>query len=93
MTDYKDTTETNIEFKEKLIKLENENDKEDSMRHMVWFALCGMLMYPSLIIFCDYIGLEKSLNILSNLAETYFVSISGLVAVYFGANAYSKKVD
>ena len=93
MTDYKDTDETNIEFKERLIRLENENDKEDSMRRMVWFALCGMLLYPTLVILCDFLSLEKSLNALSNLAETYFVSVSGLVAVYFGASAYSKKID
>lgn len=91
MTDYKDTDESNIDFKERLIKLENENDKEDSMRKMVWFALFGMLLYPSLVLICDFIGLEKSLNVLSELAETYFVSVSGIVAVYFGANAYSKK--
>lgn len=91
MTDYKDTDESNIDFKERLIKLENENDKEDSMRKMVWFALFGMLLYPSLVLVCDFIGLEKSLNVLSELAETYFVSVSGIVAVYFGANAYSKK--
>lgn len=91
MTDYKDADESNIDFKERLIKLENENDKEDSMRKMVWFSLSGMLLYPATIIICDYCGLDKSLNVLSELAETYFVSVSGLVAVYFGANAYSKK--
>lgn len=91
MTEIKDTDESNIDFKERLIKLENENDKEDSMRKMVWFALFGMLLYPSLVLICDFNGLEKSLNVLSELAETYFVSVSGIVAVYFGANAYSKK--
>ena len=29
--------------------------------------------------------------ILGSLAETYFISVSGLISVYFGSNAYVKR--
>lgn len=86
-----DITQENISFKEKLIKLENENNKEDAMRHMVWYAMSCMILYPVCIILCDIYKLDSALHVLSSLAETYFISVSGIVAVYFGANAYSKK--
>ena len=53
----------NLDNEERFLRLENENDKEDAMRHMAWFALSGMLFYPILIIVCDLKNLDKSLNL------------------------------
>ena len=53
----KNITEENLEFKSKIVKLKNENDKEDSMRHMAWFSLSGLILYPTLVIFCDIFSL------------------------------------
>lgn len=87
----KNITEENLEFKSKIVKLKNENDKEDSMRHMAWFSLSGLILYPTLVIFCDIFALSNALTILGSLAETYFISVSGLISVYFGSNAYIKR--
>ena len=87
----KNITKENIDFREREIRLANENDKEDSMRYMVWYALVGMLIYPSLLIVCDIFHLNEALSHLASIAEIYFISVSGLVSVYFGSNAYSKK--
>ena len=87
----KNITKENIDFREREIRLANENDKEDSMRYMVWYALVGMLIYPSLLIVCDIFHLNGALSHLASIAEIYFISVSGLVSVYFGSNAYSKK--
>lgn len=87
----KNITKENIDFREREIRLANENDKEDSMRYMVWYALVGMLIYPSLLIICDIFHLNEALSHLASIAEIYFISVSGLVSVYFGSNAYSKK--
>lgn len=84
-------TEENLEFKTKLVKLKNEDDKEDSMRRMAWFSLSGLVTYPALVILCDIFGLPNALAILGSLAETYFISVSGLISVYFGSNAYVKR--
>lgn len=75
----------------KRIKLENEDQREDSMRRMAWFTLFGMLLYPTLIIVCDIYGLQTAITILGSLAETYFISTSGIVSVFFGSSAYMRK--
>lgn len=86
----KNLTKENIDFREREMRLTNENDKEDSMRRMAWFALIGMLVYPSLLVICDVFHLIEALTHLASIAEIYFLSVSGLVSVYFGSNAYAK---
>lgn len=86
----KNITKDNIDFRERQIRLNNENEKEDSMRYMAWFALSSMLVYPSLLLICDVFHLDNAITHLASIAEIYFISVSGLVSVYFGSNAYSK---
>ena len=86
-------TKDNLEFEAKKIRLLNDDYKEDSMRHMTWFALLGLLIYPALIIFCDYFNLERALAHLASVAEIYILSVSGIVSVFFGSNAYSKRFN
>ena len=78
-----------LEFKRK--KLEDEDAQRDAMRKMTWFALFGMLLYP-LGIFCTSLfGIDTAANIIGDIAPTYFIAISALVAAFFGANAYAGK--
>ena len=71
-------------------RFENEDQKEDQIRAMAWFALWGMLLYPILILVTSILGQEMAAELISNIAPTYFVAIAGLVAAFFGAQAYSK---
>lgn len=81
-----------LEFKRK--ELEDADAQRDSMRKMAWFALFGMLLYPTTIMITSFLGLDKAATIIGDIAPTYFVAIAGLVAAFFGANAYtSKKTD
>ena len=75
---------------QKLIRLENEDKKEDAQRHMAWFALFGMLLYPSLVVLSVLTGLEKAASVLGDMAPTYFVSVAAIVAAFFGKEAYVK---
>ena len=72
-------------------RFENEDQKEDQIRAMAWFALWGMLLYPILILVTSILGQEMAAELISNIAPTYFVAIAGLVAAFFGAQAYSKQ--
>lgn len=72
-------------------RFENEDAKEDQIRAMAWFALWGMLLYPILILVTSILGQEMAAELISNIAPTYFVAIAGLVAAFFGAQAYSKQ--
>lgn len=85
-----ESNEQQIILKAKLVRLENEDKKEDAQRYMIWFLLIGMLLYPLLVILCSYINLDNAAKLLESMSNIYFMSISGLIAVYFGANAYSK---
>ncbi len=78
------------EWEHKKKMQENEDAKEDQIRSMAWFALWGMLLYPVLIMITSVLGIESAAKIVGDIAPTYFVAIAGLVAAFFGAQAYSK---
>lgn len=78
------------EFEHKRKMQENEDAKEDQIRQMAWFALWGMLLYPILILFTSVLGIDNAAKVIGDIAPTYFVAIAGLVAAFFGAQAYSK---
>lgn len=82
-----------LEFKRR--ELEDQDAQRDAMRKMAWFALFGMLLYPIVIVFTSWLDVDDAATIVGNIAPTYFVAIAGLVAAFFGANAYtnSKKID
>ena len=85
----KEEMELDLEFKRK--ELEDADARRDAMRKMTWFALMGMLLYPAGILITSVLGYEGTAKIIGDIAPTYFVAISALVAAYFGANAYVDK--
>jgi len=78
------------EFEHKQRLRENEDKKEDQIRAMACFALWGMLLYPILILVTSFFDVGGAADIIGDIAPTYFVAIAGLVAAFFGAQAYSK---
>ena len=78
-----------IEFKRK--ELEDQDAQRDAMRKMTWFALFGMLLYPATIVVTSLLGADKAATIIGDIAPTYFVAISALVAAFFGADAIKGK--
>ena len=78
------------EYEHKRNMQENEDKKEDQIRAMAWFALWGMLLYPITIIITSLIGEDTAAELVSDIAPAYFVAIAGLVAAFFGAQAYTK---
>ena len=69
----------------------DEDLKRDSQRRMAWFALLGMLLYPSLVIFASLVGLDQAAEIIGSMASIYFVSIAALVGAFFGFSAMGTK--
>jgi len=78
-----------MEFKRK--ELEDADARRDAMRHMAWFSLWGMLLYPFAVVLSHWAGLEQASQILGDMAATYFVSVAAIVAAFFAGNAYSDK--
>lgn len=77
-----------LEFKRK--ELEDQDAMRDSQRKMAWFALLGMLLYPFAVVIASLFGLDEAQKTLGSMAPTYFVAVAGIVAAFFGAQAYGK---
>ena len=78
-----------LEFKRK--ELEDQDLMRDAQRRMTWFALSGMLLYPATVMVTELMNLHQAAEILGAMASVYFVSVAGIVAAFFGAQAFTKK--
>ena len=84
-------TDEELDMDERMMRLENEDKKQDAQRYMAWFALWGMLLYPSMVVICILLSLDQAAKILGDMAAVYYVSVAAIVAAYFGAQALAKK--
>ena len=84
-------TDEEFEMEEKLMRMENEDKKQDAQRNMAWFALSGMLLYPFALVVAQWLGLEQAAKILGDMASVYFVSVAAIVAAFYGSQALNKK--
>ena len=84
-------TDEELDMDERLMRLENEDKRQDAQRYMAWFALWGMLLYPSMVVISLLIGLDQAAKILGDMAAVYYVSVAAIVAAYFGTQALKKK--
>ena len=84
-------TDEELALDEKIMRLDNEDKKQDAQRYMAWFALWGMLLYPSMVVISILFGLEQAAKILGDMAAVYFVSVAGILAAFFGAQAWSSR--
>ncbi len=79
--------EMHLEFKRK--ELEDADAMRDAQRKMAWFSLFGMLLYPAAVVIASLSGLSEAQATLGDMAPTYFVAVAGIVAAFFGAQAFS----
>tara|TARA_B110000285_G_C14799507_1_gene456751 strand:+ start:226 stop:540 length:315 start_codon:yes stop_codon:yes gene_type:complete len=78
-----------LEFKRK--ELDDQDAMRDAQRNMTWFALWGLLLYPFAVVLASFAGLNEAQSTLGSMAPTYFVAVAGIVAAFFGAQAFTKK--
>ena len=84
-------SDAELEIGERMIRLENEDKKEDAQRTMAWYALSGMLLYPVCVIVSVVCGIDTAAKILGDMAGVYFIAVAGIVAAFFGAQAMAAK--
>ena len=84
-------TDEELDMDERMMRIENEDKRQDAQRYMAWFALWGMLLYPSMVVISLLIGLDQAAKILGDMAAVYYVSVAAIVAAYFGTQALKKK--
>tara|TARA_R110000824_G_scaffold38181_4_gene116942 strand:- start:131 stop:469 length:339 start_codon:yes stop_codon:yes gene_type:complete len=78
-----------LETTARLQQLETAHEKADAQRNMCWLALLGMLLYPALVVVCDMLNLDKAAELLEAMSSIYFVSVGGIISVWFGSVAYA----
>ena len=79
-----------LAMSERMQELSVLHEKADAQKNMCWLALLGMLLYPALVVLCDLLGLDKAAELLEAMSSIYFVSVRGLISVWFGSIAYQK---
>ena len=91
MTDYDlnnngkiDPDERDLMLEDRRLRMEDADHKRDAQLRMTWFALFGLLIYPLGIVAADIWGYDTTGQLLADIAPTYFIAISGLVAAFFG---------
>ena len=84
-------TDEELETSKELQSLRLQFERANAQKTMAWFSLWGMLLYPSLVVCSAWIGLEQAAGILGDMASVYFVSVAGILAAFFGAQAWSNR--
>lgn len=83
-----DECQADLSYIKDLVDIENNDKKDDAQRRMTWTALIGMLLYPVLVILADTFGIPHASDLISGMSAVYFASVSAIIMVFFGANAY-----
>jgi|TARA_R100001129_G_C5189171_1_gene210221 lipopolysaccharide export LptBFGC system permease protein LptF len=81
------------EQSERRIRLEllkNEDQKQDQQLRMIWYSLISLLIFPILLIFSSLYGLDDAGKNLTEMSSIFFLTIGGLVSVFFGSQAIKK---
>lgn len=85
--------EPDVDYVTRLTRLDNEDRRDDQHRRMAWFALSGLIVYPTLVMFTDLVQLDKASDLISDMSNIYFPSVSAIVMTLFGASAYKAKKE
>ena len=80
-----------LSMSERLQYLETQHEKADAQRNMCYISIAGMMLYPSLVVISDMLGLKQAAEILGAMSSIYYVSVAGLVSVWFSASAWSNR--
>ncbi len=86
-----DPDERELMLEDRRLRMEDADHKRDAQLRMTWFALFGLLIYPVGIVAADIWGYDTTGQLLADIAPTYFIAISGLVAAFFGFSAMGSK--
>lgn len=82
-------SEAELQAKQSELDIENKDKKEDQQRRMAWVAMLSMVVFTA-ILFSPMISVDR-VNALSNLLSMFYIAQAGVVATFFGAQAYLSK--
>jgi len=82
-------TDEEIARTQALIDLENKDKKEDQLRMMAWVSMLSMVIFTAAL-YLPIIALDR-LAAIDNILQMFYIAQAGVVATFFGANAYMSK--
>lgn len=82
-------TDDEMKAAEHMIEFENKDKKEDQLRQMAWLAMSSMVVATA-VLFSPLVSIER-LGALSSVIQMFYLAQAGVVATFFGANAYLSK--
>jgi hypothetical protein len=82
-------SDSEINTAQMLIDMENKDKKEDQLRAMAWVAMGSMVVFTAML-YTPFVGLER-LAAIDNILQMFYIAQAGVVATFFGANAYMSK--
>jgi hypothetical protein len=82
---------SNIDIKktQEIIEIENKDKKEDQQRRMAWVAMVSMVFFTGLL-FLPWIGIER-IQAIDNILSMFYIAQAGVVATFFGSQAYMSR--
>ena len=78
-----------LQMRERMIRLETQDKKEDQQRYMVWFSAISVTAFI-IILMLPIVPLDR-LNMLSSIASTWVISNMGIIGAFIASNAFVKK--
>ena len=74
---------------ERIVDLENKDQKEGQLRRMAWVAMLSMVVF-TVLLFLPFVGIER-LAALDNILSMFYIAQAGVVASFFGSSAYMSR--
>ena len=84
-------TDAELMMKERLVRLENQDKKDDQQRYMVWFSALSVTAFI-VVLMLPVVPLER-VDHLSSIASTWVISNMGIIGAFIASNAFKKKED
>ena len=84
-------TDAELMMKERLVRLENQDKKEDQQRYLVWFSALSVTAFI-VVLMLPVVPLER-VDHLSSIASTWVISNMGIIGAFIASNAFKKKED
>ena len=84
-------TDAELMMKERLVRLENQDKKEDQQRYMVWFSALSVTVFI-VVLMLPVVPLDR-VDHLSSIASTWVISNMGIIGAFIASNAFKKKED
>ena len=72
-----------------IIEIENQDKKEDQQRRMAWIAMASMVFF-TVLLFLPWIDTDR-IQAIDNILSMFYIAQAGVVATFFGSQAYMSR--